>query len=102
MAKSKRVSESDLATLALASAIAAGSRTGVDDALNAGADANAYWIDGKTNLRSLAKLLGPDSISKAIEKAFSPEAIKRVPSMREDRKWWSDGFLSFLIDHAWI
>lgn len=75
----------DLATLALAKAIAEGDAKGVELSLNSGGDPDAYWIDGRTKLWALAKQRGPASLSKAMERLLAPQRLKKIPSMKDDQ-----------------
>lgn len=86
----------ELATLALAKSIVEGDAKGADAALKAGADAEAFWIDGRTRLRELAGKRGPVATSKAIQKLLAPDALKTLPPMKSDRSLWSQSFVEFV------
>lgn len=96
MAKKNTANEMELATLALAKALVEGDRTAAHAALSSGAYPEAFWIDGRTTLRQLAKTRGPASISKAIEKLFSPETLRKLLPMTDDPARWSQSFVEFV------
>jgi hypothetical protein len=64
----------ELATLALAKAIVEGKADAARAALEA-ADPQAFWIDGRTRLRELAKSRGTPSVTKAMEALFRAKGI---------------------------
>jgi hypothetical protein len=97
MAKKTGKNGADLATLALAKAIYEGNHYDAKVALEAGANPEAFWIDGKTRLRAMAKKNGPESISNLIEQAVAPDKLKKLPPMSEDKKWWTQNFIAFVV-----
>ena len=96
MATRNKKAQSELATLALAKALAEGDPKAVEAALTAGADAQAFWIDGRTRLRDFAGQRGTAAASKAIKKLFAPDALKVVPSFKSDRSLWTQSFVEFV------
>ena len=96
MATKNTAEPKQLATLALAKALAEGDSKGVAAAIKAGADADAFWIDGKTRLRALAGVWGSAVAARAIKEQLSPLAMKMVPSMKSDGSLWTKRFVEFV------
>lgn len=90
-----------LATLALARSIVEGDVAAARAALKAGADPEAYWIDGHRRLRELIKPHGPVRVSAGITKLLTPQAIKKLPSMKEDEALWSKTFVDFVAKRGY-
>ena len=68
-AMKKKASAKELATLSLARAIIEEDAEAAMGALKAKADYDAFWVDGATRLRDLAKSRGARSVSQMIEEA---------------------------------
>jgi len=89
-----------LATLALANAIVKDDVKSASEAIAAGANLNAFWIDGSTRLRELVLGRDPKYIrtygSAEMANLFSPQALKAVPSRSTNRSFWSHEFVRFV------
>jgi hypothetical protein len=85
----KKASAKELATLALAKSIVEGDAEAAMGALKAKADYDAFWIDGATRLRDLAKSRGARSVSLVIEEAARSRGLKALPPMAESPDRWS-------------
>lgn len=85
-----------LATLALAKSIVDGDVTSAKEALDAGGDIDAFWIDGRRKLRELVVGRDPQYRSAAMAKLLASESLKAVPTMKEDRSLWSKEFVRFV------
>ena len=96
MATTNKATAKELATLALAKGLAEGDAKAVDAALKSGADADAFWIDGRKRLRDLAGTRGTASGAKAIKLLFAPEALKILPSKKSDPTLWQQSFVEFV------
>ncbi|USX22904.1 hypothetical protein NHH82_12380 [Oxalobacteraceae bacterium OTU3REALA1] len=86
----------ELATLALAKAIVEDDASGVRLAIEAGANTNAVWIDGRTRLRDLPTHPG-FKLSDAVKKSLTSRGLKRLLSQKEDSDLWSDDFVQFVV-----
>lgn len=102
MAKKKAKPEDAkvLATLALAKSIVEDDVKSASEALKAGADIHAFWIDGRTRLRELVLGRHPQYIrgyaSAAMADLFAPTSLKTVPPRKTDRAFWSEEFVRFV------
>ncbi len=90
-----------LATLALAKAIVEGDVAAARAALQNGADPEAYWIYGHTQLRELIKPDGPVRVTAGIKNLLTPQAIKKLPSMKEDQALWTRVFVGFVAKRGY-
>lgn len=86
----------ELATLALAKSIVEGDIAAGVAALNAGADPDAFWIDGRTLLRAFAKKRDRASIVEAIDELAGQGKLKKLPSMKGAPEQWSEDFVAFV------
>jgi hypothetical protein len=96
MATKNKGMAKELATLALATALAQGDPKAVEAALKSGADADAFWIDGQKRLRQLAGSRGTIKEAEAIRKLFAPEALRVLPSKKSDPALWTQAFVEFV------
>jgi hypothetical protein len=92
----KKASAKELATLALAKSIVEGDAEAAMGALKAKADYDAFWIDGATRLRDLAKSRGARSVSLVIEEAARSRGLKALPPMAESPDRWSRALVEFV------
>lgn len=92
----KKASAKELATLALAKAIVEGDAEAARGALKANANYEAFWIDGSTLLRDLAKNRGASAVSQMIEEAARSRGLKGLPAMAESPGRWSRAFVEFV------
>ncbi|MGF6273890.1 hypothetical protein ABIB38_002268 [Massilia sp. UYP11] len=92
----KKASAKELATLALAKSIVEGDAEAAMGALKAKADYDAFWIDGATRLRDLAKSRGARPVSLVIEEAARSRGLKALPPMAESPDRWSRALVEFV------
>ncbi len=92
-----------LATLALAKSILERDTVSARAALMAGADPEAFWIDGHTRLRELASKgwRWGTSGSDAMNALFTAESLKTLPPMKTDRARWSQSFVEFVAKRGY-
>lgn len=100
--KSVKKNPREYATLYLARAIAEGSLPMVEAAIAAGADATAFWIDGRTRLCELGGKRKLAKIDAYFKKLLDPVATKILPSYHprgsstDDHGIWSQAFVEFV------
>lgn len=90
----RKASSIELATLALAKAIAEGDSPAAKIAMDAGAIAEAFWIDGVTTLQDLANQRAVD-VASSPAKAPSPKNPKARAAGKKDEPKWTLDFLVF-------
>lgn len=101
MAMTSKATAKELATLALAKALAEGDPKAAAIALKDGGDVDAFWIDGRTTLRELVGRRGSAAASKAMRGLFEPEAMKTLPPLKVDGSLWSKSFVEFVARRAY-
>ncbi len=101
MATTSKATAKELATLALAKALAEGDPKAASIALKDGGDVDAFWIDGRTTLRGLVGKRGSAAASKAMKGLFEPEVMKVLPPLKVDRSLWSKSFVEFVARRAY-
>jgi hypothetical protein len=91
----------DLSTLALAKAIVEGNASEAQVAIDAGADLQAYWLDGTTTLRELALERGVSVGAKS--KSKNPQINRRSPKADsvEDFADWDAQALVFVVQRGY-
>lgn len=95
-----KVNPQEYATLFLARAIIEGDVNAVKAALDAKANPEAFWIDGKTTLTKLAKARGPAELAKL----FTPVAIGKLPNMKDRPDGpaiWTPVFVEFVVKRGY-
>lgn len=95
-----KVNPQEYATLFLARAIIEGDVKAAQAALDAKANPEAFWIDGKTTLTKLAKARGPAELAKL----FNPMAIGKLPNLRdgaEGKAIWTPAFVEFVVKRGY-
>lgn len=103
-----KVELAEYATLYLARAIAEGSLPMARAAVEAGADLNAFWIDGKTKLRDLASRRRLHSLDAYFKEVLSPEATRKLPEYKPqggegaDQRPWSRTFVEFAAKRGYL
>lgn len=89
-----------LATLTLAASIVKDDVKSASEALNAGADLDAFWIDGRTRLRELVLGRHPQYVrtyaSVEMANLFAPQSLKTVPPRKTDHSFWTREFVRFV------
>jgi len=95
MAVTRKATAKELATLALAKSLAEGDPKAASAALKAGADAEAFWIDGRTRLSGLVGRFGTTAASKAMMNLFAPSSMMPLPSLKSEPSVWTQEFVEF-------
>ena len=102
MRRPEKSSAKEYATLFLARAICEGSLPMARAAIEAGADANAFWIDGRTKLGELARRRGLKKLDAFFTKLAAPEVsgalrpYARHEATGNDHGVWSSDFVKFV------
>ncbi|MBA2675564.1 hypothetical protein [Ramlibacter sp.] len=102
MPRPEKSSPKEYATLFLARAICEGSLPMARAAIEAGADPNAFWIDGRTKLGELARRRGLEKLDAYFTELAAPEVsgalrpYARYDATGNDHGVWSSDFVKFV------